>query len=214
MSDDAPLRPGDADATPLRDAHRRALLKAGGLLLGASLLPAGLAACVERGARDDQPSAAATAAGPGATATRKATPADEAVLAVVAEAIFPTTPDSPGAIEAGVPPVVTRILNDCWSDEDRGLLLDGLDSFLVRCQSRHGTPFLALAPEQRLTLLAEEDAAATPHNRAHWFSPAYAVIAQAYWSSEVGATQALRWVAVPGRWIGCTTLEPGQSAWG
>jgi hypothetical protein len=34
-----------------------------------------------------------------------------------------------------------------------------------------------------------------------------------YFTSEVGATQALAYVAVPGDYRGCVQLQPGQKAW-
>ena len=34
-----------------------------------------------------------------------------------------------------------------------------------------------------------------------------------YFTSEQGATQALEYVAVPGRYDGCVDLKPGQKAW-
>ena len=34
-----------------------------------------------------------------------------------------------------------------------------------------------------------------------------------YFTSEVGCTQALEYVAVPGRYDGCVPLKPGQKAW-
>jgi hypothetical protein len=34
-----------------------------------------------------------------------------------------------------------------------------------------------------------------------------------YFTSEIGATQALNYVAIPGRYEECTTLEKGQKAW-
>lgn len=214
MSDRRRTREMDESSAASHDADRRALLKAGGVLLGASLLPLPLASCGGSGASDEQPSRKFAVDIPNPQSTRMATAADEAVLAVVADAIFPTTADSPGAIAAGVPPVVTRILNDCWNEKSRGHLLSGLDTFLANCRTRHGKHFLELAPEVRLALLAEEDAAATPMQLVHWFHFAYDVISKAYWSSEAGATKALRWIPVPGRWVGCTKLEPGQPAWG
>jgi len=36
----------------------------------------------------------------------------------------------------------------------------------------------------------------------------------AYFSSEIGMTKALRYVRVPGKYVGCMPLEPGQPAWG
>ena len=199
--------------TPAHDADRRAMLKTVGVLLGAALLPTGLAACGERATPTKRTTESDSVATPAPTTTRMATAQDEAVLAVVADAMFPTTPDSPGAIAAGIPPVVTRLLNECWNDDTRGQLLGGLDAFLARCQATHGQPFQSLTPDVRLALLAEEDAAAVSLQGTHWFNRAYDAISRAYWTSEPGATQALRWIAVPGRWVGCTPLEPGQPAW-
>ena len=34
-----------------------------------------------------------------------------------------------------------------------------------------------------------------------------------YFTSEIGCTQALEYVAVPGRYDGCITIKPGQKAW-
>ena len=34
-----------------------------------------------------------------------------------------------------------------------------------------------------------------------------------YFTSEIGCTQALEYVPIPGRYEGCTTLKPGQKAW-
>ncbi len=34
-----------------------------------------------------------------------------------------------------------------------------------------------------------------------------------YFTSEIGATQALRYIAVPGSFDGCKPLEPGEKAW-
>ena len=213
MSDERRARDEGPADTPAHDADRRAMLKTASVLLGAALLPAGLAACGERASPATKTTEIASYTIPAPTTARMATAQDEAVLAVVAEAMYPPTSDSPGAIAAGVPPVVTRLLNECWNDETRGYLLGGLDAFLARCQATHGQPFQSLTPDVRLALLAEEDAAALPLQGTHWFNRAYDAISRAYWTSEPGATQALRWIAVPGRWVGCTPLEPGQPAW-
>ncbi|HYX90587.1 MAG TPA: gluconate 2-dehydrogenase subunit 3 family protein, partial [Myxococcaceae bacterium] len=50
--------------------------------------------------------------------------------------------------------------------------------------------------------------------RQAWFEPVRALALGAYFSSETGMTQALRYVLVPGKYVGCMPLEPGQPAWG
>jgi glucoside 3-dehydrogenase (cytochrome c) hitch-hiker subunit len=48
----------------------------------------------------------------------------------------------------------------------------------------------------------------------HYFTLVRELALRAYFSSEVGMTKALRYVLVPGKWVGCVPLEPGQPAWG
>jgi glucoside 3-dehydrogenase (cytochrome c) hitch-hiker subunit len=52
-----------------------------------------------------------------------------------------------------------------------------------------------------------------PPSEPHYFGLIRELALGAYFSSEIGTTKALRYVAVPGRFVGCMTLEPGQRAW-
>ena len=67
---------------------------------------------------------------------------------------------------------------------------------------------------QREQLLGEIDAAAQQAGEKHWFSVTRGLVLHSYFTSEIGMTQAARFVLVPGRWEGCIPLEPGQVAWG
>ena len=49
--------------------------------------------------------------------------------------------------------------------------------------------------------------------RAHYFPLVRELSLQAYFSSEIGMTKALRYIMVPGKWVGCVPLKPGQPAW-
>jgi hypothetical protein len=71
-----------------------------------------------------------------------------------------------------------------------------------------------LAPAQREELLLWADAEAQRGSAMRDFPLLRELAERSYFSSELGMTQALRWVAVPGRWQGCVPLEPGQPAWG
>jgi hypothetical protein len=58
------------------------------------------------------------------------------------------------------------------------------------------------------------DAEAQRVGDAHWFSVVRGLALQSYFTSEIGMTKARRYIPVPGRWVGCMPLEPGQPAWG
>jgi hypothetical protein len=57
------------------------------------------------------------------------------------------------------------------------------------------------------------DAEATASKGDHYFKLLRELSLQAYFSSEIGTTKALRYVMTPGKWVGCVPLQPGQPAW-
>ena len=47
----------------------------------------------------------------------------------------------------------------------------------------------------------------------HYFQMMKQLTLSGYFSSEIGATQALRHVAVPGKYDGCMSYQKGDKAW-
>ena len=80
-------------------------------------------------------------------------------------------------------------------------------------RERCGRGFASLSPSERERMLRELDAEARKVGDTHWFALVRQLSSQAYFSSEIGMTKALRWIQTPGRWEGCTPLHPGQPAW-
>ena len=144
------------------------------------------------------------------SATFVLSPADLALLAEVADTIIPTTPDSGGAKSARVEDFMQEIVRDFYSPEEQAVFSNGLREFETLCRNDAGQSFVNLLPAQRETVLSGLEKS-TP-------VPAYyQMIKQltlwGYFSSEIGATQALAHVAVPGRYEGCMTIPPGTRAW-
>ncbi|NMW25487.1 hypothetical protein HFP05_14320, partial [Rhodanobacter denitrificans] len=71
-----------------------------------------------------------------------------------------------------------------------------------------------VAAVEREQLLRELDAVAQQAGGPHWFVDVRELALRAYFTSEIGMTRAMRYVAIPGRWEGCLPLAPGQPAWG
>jgi hypothetical protein len=176
---------------------RREALKTSTYLLGSALLLPGLLAGCTRKSRD--------------SAAESATNPDQALLEDIADTLLPTTAASPGAKAAGVGATMLLLLNDCESVEVQQRVLKGLQAFRATCRDAGGD-FASLQPSVRERLLRELDAAAQADDK-HWFGNVRELALNAYFSSEIGLTRALRYAMTPGRYDGCVPLEPGQPAW-
>jgi hypothetical protein len=178
----------------MRKLTRREALKAGALLL-----PALFAGCMRDGGN--------------AAPARASAENDRALLDDIADTLLPDTAASPGAKTAGVGATIALMLADCEPLEVGRRVAEGLQAFRATCRERGGD-FAALPAGEREALLRGLDAAAVAAREGHWFSDVRRLALDAYFSSEIGLTRAMRYVPIPGRYDGCVPLAPGQPAWG
>ena len=134
---------------------------------------------------------------------------DQALMEEIADTLLPTTPSSPGAKAAGVGPVINLLLTDCYDADDQRRVVNGLKEF----RSTVGDHFASMSQTNRENWLRRIDAQTKIAADKHYFSVVRDLSLQAYFSSEIGATRALRYIMTPGKWVGCVPLQPGQPAW-
>ncbi|AHG93491.1 twin-arginine translocation pathway signal (plasmid) [Gemmatirosa kalamazoonensis] len=145
-----------------------------------------------------------------AACARETAPADDdALLESIADTLLPDTPSSPGARAAGAKAGIHLLLADCYDAAAQRKVADGLRDF----RARHAG-FASRPQAERERILRDVDAEAKRAGDAHWFHLARELANRAYFSSEIGMTRALRFTMIPGKWVGCTDLAPGQPAWG
>ena len=91
----------------------------------------------------------------------------------------------------------------------------------TQCRKQYGKPFLRCTPAQRTELLGQLDAEQKAYyktNKAgdppHYFRMMKDLTLWGYFTSEIGATQALQSVEIPGRYEGCVPHSIGDRAWG
>ena len=138
---------------------------------------------------------------------------DEALIEEMADTLLPSTPASPGAKAAAVGPTINLLLTECYKPDAQQRVVQGLSQFRTTCGARCGKGFASLPRREREQLLREIDAEAKNNADTHYFPLVRELAHGAYFSSQIGATQALRYVPVPGRFDGCVPLTPGQPAW-
>jgi hypothetical protein len=87
-------------------------------------------------------------------------------------------------------------------------------------KKKNGKSFMESTPQQRHDLLVEVDKEAKDHQSKkkeddpnHYFTLMKQLTLWGFFTSEPGATKALRYVAVPGRYEGCIPYKKGDKAW-
>lgn len=138
---------------------------------------------------------------------------DVALLDEIAETILPRT-QTPGAKDAGAGLFMAQFVTDCYTPEDQATFRAGLADI----DKRAGGRFMAMAPEARTALLSaldsEAKAPAGPGQaKPHYFTMIKQLVIFSFFTSKAGATEALRYVAVPGRYDGDLAYERGTPAW-
>ncbi|WP_121115319.1 gluconate 2-dehydrogenase subunit 3 family protein [Croceibacterium ferulae] len=127
-------------------------------------------------------------------------PQQRALMVALSERVMPTT-DTPGAIEAGVPDFVEKLLADWALPEDRTPILAGLDAIEARSLADNGVSAAMATPEQQDALLTLAMNDALPGGAA-FFEPFRQIVLTGYFTSEVGIMQEREYLPVPGRYDG------------
>lgn len=135
------------------------------------------------------------------------------MVAEIAEIIIPAT-GSPGAKEARVNEFIDLMLADCYYEKDQQSFVEGLERMENGSLSKYNKSFLQVSTEQQTALLKQE---ASPEQDANLPTRFFQIIKEltllGYFTSEVGATQALEYNPTPGKFEGCIPLKKGQKAW-
>jgi hypothetical protein len=147
------------------------------------------------------------------------TPKDIELLNEVAETILPAT-STPGAKEAKVGEFMTVIVKDCYKPAESKAFMEGLPKLEQASKDKNGKGFLESTKEQRHDLLVALDKEAAAFQKSkkedelpHYFRMMKELTLWGFFTSEVGATKALRYVAVPGKYEGCIDYKKGDRAW-
>jgi hypothetical protein len=144
---------------------------------------------------------------------------DVAYLDEIAETIIPKT-ETPGAKDAKVGAFMTVMVKDCYDDRDQRTFREGMDKINDAAEKKFDNNFMQLTPQQRHELLVEIDNEQKEYSKNkksddanHYFRLMKELTLLGYFTSEPGATQALRYVESPGRYEGCIPYTKGEKAW-
>jgi hypothetical protein len=143
-----------------------------------------------------------------------------ALLDEIGETILPATASSPGAKASKIGEFMKVIVTDCYSQAEQKTFFEGLSTIQQTVGKKYNTPFINLTDRQKFdTMLFFDHEAQKISNekkeedQVHFFTMLNQLTVWGFFSSEPGATQALRYVPIPGRYEGCIPYKEGDGAW-
>jgi hypothetical protein len=136
------------------------------------------------------------------------TEAQQALLAEVADFIIPDT-DTPGAKAAGVHQFIVRLMRDCYVLEEQEKFYAGLANIDADSRTANdGKGFVEIDEAGKKAALES-----TVKNNKDFFKLLKSLTVSGYFTSEIGATQAVAYLPLPGQFLGDVPLKEGQKAW-
>ncbi|MEO5999064.1 MAG: gluconate 2-dehydrogenase subunit 3 family protein [Chitinophagaceae bacterium] len=142
-----------------------------------------------------------------------------AFLDEIGETIIPAT-STPGAKAAKVGEYMKVIVDDCYDEKNRKIFIEGLAKINEASKKKFDKSFLEADANQRHALLVDLDNEQKEYMKkkkkdesSHYFRMMKELTLLGYFTSEIGCTQALRYVDVPGKYEGCVPYKKGDKAW-
>lgn len=136
-----------------------------------------------------------------------------AIVERIADLVIPET-DTPGAVSAGAHRFIDLLLDEWASSDTQAQFVDELARIEQRATELGMSGFLDGSAEQQFEVVQlfdrEAFAVGAPET---FFRRLKRLVLFAYFSSEPGATQALRFDRVPGDFDPCLSLEDDDRAW-
>jgi Gluconate 2-dehydrogenase subunit 3 len=148
------------------------------------------------------------------------TAGDIAFLDEIAETILPAT-KTPGAKAAKTGAFMALMVTDGYSLAEQKIFREGMRRVDEATRAANNVSFMEATPPQRLAALTALDheqkhvseAAGTANQPAHYFRMMKELALLGYFTSELGCTQAMRYVESPGRFDPCIPYTAGEPAW-
>lgn len=191
--------------------NRREAIKAMTVMLGASLSPSVL--------RAFEASSSPIAHGQFSSQQAQA-------IAAMSERIIPTT-DTPGAITAGVPAFIEEIVFSWYTETERKVFLHGLAQLESLSRQQLGKSFVDLQDALQDVVLQQMEiqGGGSPlipdldlmpklgEDKKAFFPKLKELVVVGYYTSEIGATQELRYVPMPMAYKGDVPLSDQDRNW-
>jgi len=138
-------------------------------------------------------------------------PADEAMLAELADTILPKT-DSPGAKDLSAHLFALKMVDDCFTQTNQRKYIQGMKDFESLVMKKTGKSFVENNAAERQSILTELDRQkSATDNLAFFYQSTKKLTVEAYTTCEYYLTKIRGYKMIPGKFQGCVSLKTIQS---
>lgn len=136
------------------------------------------------------------------------------LLTLITELIIPTT-DTPGAIAAGVPEFLPCFVDRCLPPAEQALFAQALSTIEAKALTQYSKPFIVLNKSEQVSLLTSMEKAHDGFTQGdrQAFKLLKSITVFAYYTSEIGASKELAYLAIPGGYRGNFKFSEIGRAW-
>lgn len=131
---------------------------------------------------------------------------EQLLLQAACEAILPKTTKYPGAAELKVHVFVAKMLEDCYDKTTQNNVAQQLVWLDQQSQHLFGKPFTSATAKQQLNILQSLEVS-SQESKANVYKLLKNLTVQGYTTSEYYLTKVIGYELVPGRFIGCKTIQ-------
>jgi hypothetical protein len=138
-------------------------------------------------------------------------PKDIAFLDEIGEAIIPTT-DTPGAKATKIGEFMVMMVKETYDGDQQETFVNGLNMIRTDFKSVTGNDFMDASVEERTSYLNDlhKKALVNEEKEPKVILMLKDLTVLGYFTSEIGATQQLRYVETPGKYDPCMEYKPGD----
>ncbi len=142
------------------------------------------------------------------------TTSEGSIIENMVECILPRT-DTPGALDAGVHAFIDKMMADFYQEKEQLAFRKALKRVDEDAKKDFGKNFTALSDEQQKELLKKYDEAVYSQTTGepHFFRKIKELTILGFCTSEVGATEFLKYDPLPGDYKGCIPYSEVGKAW-
>jgi len=148
---------------------------------------------------------------------------NEALVADLAEVIIPATSTS-GAKDVMAQKTIISLIKQCADRKTQNNFINGLRDVMKYADRKFGKPFTSLSPAEQKMIVAHfqeegrnfSGTSGKIKNKLlgkSFFEILRYYTTVAFCTSQSGANNALAYNLIPGKYISCINLSPGQRAW-
>lgn len=150
------------------------------------------------------------------------TDTDIPLLDEIGEIIIPSTDGVPGAKATKIGTYMILMVQDCYGPREREIFLKGLNTFDAICAKQFKNSFVHLKADQKQEILEQIQAEALAYKLDNsskeqtlpqYFDMLKSLTISGYFSSEIGMTEARKYLPIPGRFESCIPYKKGDGVW-